>query len=214
MIKFNWRKILREKSDVTNVIDRFRQLSDSKQSNIIGLKQFFDFANNRLFTEEEIPNRPLPQTPCLFISHKMQDYKEALRIAYLANENGYDIYLDILDPLLQNLVNNNGNAILIANLIELGLLNSTHLIAVMTPNTAASRWVPYEFGRVKEHKLVSTHTASWVDNAVPSLPEYLFLCPRYHSENDVKKWLQKENPKGKNKRKMTWPYGKTQPLPN
>lgn len=217
MIKFNGHAILPEKTDnLQEVIDRFRSEKLPTNYEILGLNEFLDSSDQHslVFSDnfDQLMVKKNRLKPCLFISHKQQDYDEALRIAHLAHDCGYDIYLDVLDPLLQN-AQNQKSAILMANLIELGLLNSTHLIAVMTPNTTSSRWVPYEFGRVKEHQLLSYKTSSWAQHYV-KLPEYLYLCPIHHSERQVKQWLKNNNPLWMPYPANAWPYGKTKPIPN
>jgi hypothetical protein len=79
----------------------------------------------------------------------------------------------------------------------MGLLNSTHVMAVITPNTKGSQWVPYEYGRVKDPLPVTLQAACWIDNALlPSaLPEYLYLGAMTRSEADVKTWLRSERSK-------------------
>ena len=44
--------------------------------------------------------RPLPPTCCLFISHRMNDVNNALHIAWVATQCGYDYWLDVHDPKL------------------------------------------------------------------------------------------------------------------
>jgi hypothetical protein len=46
--------------------------------------------------------------------------------------------------------------ILIAAIIAIGPLNSSHVVAIHTSSSAASKWIPYEFGRAKDRRLRST----------------------------------------------------------
>ena len=85
----------------------------------------------------------------VFVSHRKCDVDIADCIAYLAaNQCGYGYWLDIDDPAL-NYVNAPDVAspvkeMLIAAIIEIGLINSTHCIAAITWNSAGSKWIPYE----------------------------------------------------------------------
>jgi hypothetical protein len=73
--------------------------------------------------------------------------------------------LDILDPKLKNMKQLNlspqDEAIAIASIIEMGLLNCLHVVATMTPQTRGSLWIPYEYGRVKDVPPVSIQAPSW-----------------------------------------------------
>lgn len=139
-------------------------------------------------------------SPCVFVSHRKVDVDSALRIAYLACQEGFDYWLDVLDPALGGLPGApwtptpEMSSAAIAGIIEMGLLNSTHVVAVMTPNTKGSQWVPYEYGRVKEPTPVSPQAACWVSNTLsPSeLPEYLYLGTMLKSESDVQSWFRSE----------------------
>jgi hypothetical protein len=101
--------------------------------------------------------------------------------------------------------------ILIAATIEIGLLNSSHVVAVHTSNSAASKWIPYEFGRAKDRRLRSTRAASWLEPTLPlsACGEYVQLAVAAHGgEPRLTKWLQQQNCGGQG----SWPY-KTIPPP-
>lgn len=144
-----------------------------------------------------------PSTRCtLFISHKSTDQQLAERVAELAQGEGFDYWLDVHDPTLQAA---NGSALpepikamIIAAIIEIALLNSTHVIALNTPSSRNSRWVPYEFGRGKRGALPlplpnRRHpAASWFHpREYPSAHgDYLHLSPCLTSERGIRSWLQ------------------------
>jgi hypothetical protein len=138
------------------------------------------------------------RTPRLFVSYKSQDRLYATRLAYLANQEGFEYWMDIINPTLgQANSSSQGTttqkAIVVASIIEVALLNSSHVIATITNRTAASKGVPYEFGRVKDQTVFADVACSWVnpvDN--PPLGEYLFLCPRHRSEGSIRRWLKAE----------------------
>lgn len=130
--------------------------------------------------------RAVAVAPCVFVSHKQQDYALGLRAAFLAGLEGYDYWLDILDPNLQQLVGAAGSlppeiaAVAMAACIEMGLLNSTHVLAIVTPDALSSRWVPYEFGRAKAPTVFSLQAAAYAKNVTSTdlgRVEYLYLCP-------------------------------------
>lgn len=132
---------------------------------------------------------------CVFVSHRQCDVTYAERIAYLAAQSGFQYWLDVHDPSLTSI----GGAslpspvrqILIAAIIEIGLLNSTHVIAVHTRNSDASMWIPYEVGRVKEDRVFATRSCGWFDkSASPNIGEYAYLAERTASEAEVVTWLK------------------------
>ena len=98
-------------------------------------------------------------------------------------------------------------------IIEMALLNSTHVVAVMTANTRGSEWVPYEYGRVKTPQLpISLQAACWADPRIGlDLPGYLYLGEIHRSESDVRQWFQTELQK--QPRKRIGPCGWTGPAP-
>jgi hypothetical protein len=81
--------------------------------------------------------------------------------------------------------------ILTAAIIEMGLLNASHLIAGMTPNTAGSKWLPYEFGRAKFRRLHSPFSASWLYPRMTEsdFGEYIYLAETTRAEVDIRGWL-------------------------
>lgn len=142
-----------------------------------------------------------PSRPCVFVSHRQADVSQAERIAYLACQEGFEYWLDVLDPNLAAVTGavsgsqaSQRSSQAVAAIIEMALLNSTHVVAVITQNTKGSMWVPYEYGRVKDPKaLVALQAACWVDStAAHSLPEYLHLGPIHRSESDIRIWLKGE----------------------
>ena len=90
-----------------------------------------------------------PSRPCVFVSHRRSDGALARRVAFLACKEGFDFWLDVVDPNLYSvtgvtLSSEGAKAAAIAAIIEMALLNSTHVVAVMTANTKGSEWVPYQ----------------------------------------------------------------------
>jgi hypothetical protein len=147
--------------------------------------------------------RPKPSKfncPRVFISHRQIDKAAALRMAWLANQHRFDYWLDVLDPFLFaagkciNLTPYQ-HALLIAAIVELALLNCTHVIALITANSKGSSWIPYEYGRVKDSALTDTHAAAWFDSSCSrllSVPEYFHLGPKLRTKTEVDAWFDSE----------------------
>jgi hypothetical protein len=152
--------------------------------------------------------QPPPACPRVFISHRQIDDTWARRIAWLAWDCPFNHWLDVIDldptrnrqvqllearlgrPLLDH-----ENGILTAAIIEMALLNCTHLLAVMTNNTAGSQWVPYEYGRVKEPPPLALESSCWWDSTTLSgfgIPEYMYLGPILADEAAIRFWLRGE----------------------
>jgi hypothetical protein len=137
-----------------------------------------------------------PDCPRVFVSHKQEDEQLALQIAKVIHGKGFDVWVDVLQlpksaPAQPNTW---GEAILIAAMIEMALINCTHLVAVMTTNTVPSRWVPYEYGRMKDDPPAKLTVSAWRDASVApwSLTEYMHLGPIFDSRRELEAWLQRE----------------------
>lgn len=155
---------------------------------------------------ERRPDGSLPNAITrVFVSHKQQDRDEALRVAWLATQAGHYFWLDILDPVLAS---GRLNPFQTAAAIEMALLNCTHVIALITPQSGASRWIPYEYGRVKEPTPHALNAASWLHpQTAQPIPEYLYLGAPTKSEPDISRWLS-PRPQG-----LPWSGPPTRPLP-
>jgi hypothetical protein len=137
-----------------------------------------------------------PREPRLFISHKQADGAKAKRVAWLAKNCGFNYWLDVLDPTIEWLHqaerDEKKRGIMLAAVIEMALLNSTHVIALITRKAVASRWIPYEYGRVKDHRIQSEQVACWVaPRQRRLLTEYMYLGDQLLTEQDICRWLRK-----------------------
>jgi hypothetical protein len=76
--------------------------------------------------------------------------------------------------------------VLIAAVIEIGLLNASHVIAATTPSSAGSKWIPYEFGRAKDRHVHSIYAASWLEPGMKPTDcgEYIYLAELTATELD------------------------------
>jgi hypothetical protein len=152
---------------------------------LLNLSEPFDSLKSR------VRKIPVLSQPRLFISHKQADRALALRAAQWAQQAGFLYWLDVLDPAL-SLATKAENARAIAAAIEVALLNCSHLVAVMTNETKKSRWVPYEYGRVKGPLVLATKLAAWKTSGLADeLPEYCYLA-QVHSDDQVLPWLEHE----------------------
>jgi len=133
--------------------------------------------------------RSLPHEKRVFISHRRVDEAKAKSIASILNKAKISYWLDVLDPTLST--NQSLSAIIIANIIEIALINCTHVIALMTNNSKGSQWIPYEYGRVKEERLLVRNTAAYVSNLHDSLPDYMELGDQFDNDQDMIRWLKK-----------------------
>lgn len=139
--------------------------------------------------KKKLPN------PRVFISHRQADKDYALRVAHLANQNGFDYWVDVLDPNLSAIgahPDPDDIAILTAAIIEMALINCTHVLVIMTPNTKGSLWVPYEYGRITELPTVHGRAAAWLHPGLNSPPEYLLLGVIAKTEFDIETWFESE----------------------
>ncbi len=157
-----------------------------------GLQQLADFENwlkeLEIVRLNERPGGELPRKITrIFISHKQQNRDEALRVAWLASQAGHHFWLDILDPTLNG---TSLNPIQTACVIEMGLLNCSHVIALITPESRPSRWIPYEYGRVKEPTPYALNSACWLHpTQYSSVAEYLYLGAQTRTEAHITGWM-------------------------
>jgi hypothetical protein len=197
----------------------------------------FPFANPASAIQwlDDIRNAPKKATPAnacprVFVSHRQIDEGDARRCAWLSWDKKFDYWLDVIDLDPQR--NKQVQAfqatwnrpltpfeemVLLAAIIEMAILNCTHVLALMTSNTAGSQWVPYEYGRVKDKTIRGA--ACWWDSttlAQGKLPEYVHLADVHGNEAEISAWLQAElakvagcpsRPKGK------WSEPATKSLP-
>ena len=138
-----------------------------------------------------------PPVPRLFISHRRADVEPARRVALLAKQAGFEYWLDVEDPNLGAFglaPSPQGQALVVAAVIEIALINSSHLLAVITRNSFGanpSAWIPYEYGRVKDDTVYCDRTSCWLagDVAAKPLPEYLHLGHKHRTETEISAWL-------------------------
>lgn len=112
-------------------------------------------------------NSSVQRSPnCIFISHQKHDSSNARMIAdYLLNA-GIDVYFDEYDTSIDR-----DNPISVVNAIKRGILNSTHLLCLLSRHALNSKWIPWEIGYGYDRTKVIGLTLDELSHAV--LPEYL-----------------------------------------
>ncbi len=136
-----------------------------------------------------------PGKPCIFISHQRNDADKGERVACLVEHHAIDSWLDVHDPtlaLVNRLAPNDPRrAALVAAIVEIALLSSTHVIALMTAHSAQSKWVPYELGRAKARRIASPQAAIWLASGqkVSNCGDYVLLTVVTQDEPGVARWL-------------------------
>ena len=143
---------------------------------------------------------PPLRCPRLFVSHRQIDDARARQVAAIARTAGFQVWLDAEDADLAALAKSGDTRTpeevseLTAAFIETALLNSTHVIALITTNTPGSKWVPYEYGRVKDPFMHSPQAACWIESGVTKkdLGEYLLLGVRTETDQQIQAWLDQE----------------------
>src|ERR1022692_4224779 len=85
---------------------------------------------------------------CVFVSHQYSDLAVAIEVGNQLKALEIDIWLDAEDIQTQQAAAS-GDQRKLAEAIERGLSNCTHLLAVISPKTRTSWWVPYEIGSVR-----------------------------------------------------------------
>jgi hypothetical protein len=106
----------------------------------------------------------------VFISYKHVDRDLAMRINNRLKLEGIKTYLDVLDNESQS--TENITAVITKNIAE-----CTHLIAVVSHQTASSWWVPFEIGEATiSAKRIASYQAGY-----NKLPEYLDMWPQMDS---------------------------------
>ena len=112
----------------------------------------------------------------VFISHHSSDSAIAAKIsARLLSQHRVLSYLDVVDPH----IGRNGEDL--ADHIRSQMGSCDHLIAVVSFNTRASQWVPWEIGVATEKEFpLATYS-----EMISDMPEFLVAWPRLRSMTDL-----------------------------
>ncbi|MCP1999586.1 toll/interleukin-1 receptor domain-containing protein [Nitrobacter winogradskyi] len=111
----------------------------------------------------------------VFISHKKEDAEQASAISAHLIANGLTVYLDVIDAQLGK------SGPDLADYIRSQMDKCTQLLAVISPQTQASWWVPWEIGVATEKE---RFLASFVSGGA-AVPEYLVKWPYLRTRADL-----------------------------
>lgn len=213
-IVFDWREVAEFEWS-----ERYQIVFDRLEGQVAGIRAWKDFLGRRLHVvgdpdqasslvaerlhvfqanvESDNLERHNRKRLCVFVSHRQSDVAEAVEIADAIDRHGrFDIWLDIWDRDLQSIFNtrlsNSDRALQTAMTIEMALINSLRVIAIVTDNSSGSAWIPYEFGRVRFDLPYCQNAATCIQGPITHvLPEYMLLGPIIYRENDrsLRDWL-------------------------
>jgi hypothetical protein len=130
-------------------------------------------------------NVPRPKRPTVFISHRSTDKAFARELAAEIVLWGIDVWLDDDDEATKTAEANGDNKAL-ALAIEAGVKGSTHMLALLSPKTAGSMWVPYEVGAGRACGL---RLGFVVELGTKDLPAWLALGETFKSQFSLRFWL-------------------------
>lgn len=132
----------------------------------------------------------------VFISYRHIDRMTAFQIAHQFDANNIKYYLDVTDDESKSTDD-------ITEVITQNIKKSTHLLAIISPNTSGSWWVPFEIGQatISNRRICSyAVTNSSLDLSGMSfrflanhLPDYLQKWPVLVSRADLDKFIQQYN---------------------
>ncbi len=125
-------------------------------------------------------------TNCIFISHRQADWQLAIQIAGVFGALDLDFWLDI-EQLQASEPKTDAEHLQLAKSIEAGLESSTHLLALITPNTLGSMWVPFEIGCARTRR---KPLAFLVHAEVASTPSYFVFGKKLADQDDLYKWAR------------------------
>ncbi|VVO86839.1 toll/interleukin-1 receptor domain-containing protein [Pseudomonas fluorescens] len=110
----------------------------------------------------------------VFISYRHTDRTHAMAINTRLTQANIKTYLDVLDPESQTTED-------ITTVITRNITECTHLMAVVSEQTAQSWWVPFEIGEAT----ISNRRICSYKIGPSALPLYLDKWPKLSDENDI-----------------------------
>lgn len=124
---------------------------------------------------------------CVFISHKWEDKEAAQVVARELAALDVDYWLDVEDDASVSAAQARDDKAL-SEAIERGIQNSSHLLALLTPRTRESWWVPYEIGAARAY---SRSLIFLLHKDLKDRPAWLSLGQRViASKPDLDTWAQ------------------------
>lgn len=111
---------------------------------------------------------------CVFLSHQKNDRDAAKEVADYLKKAGIDVYFDEYDMELK-IHHQNNDPKAVTKAICNGINNSSHMLTIVSPNTIASTWVPFEIG----YGFDKTELLVLCLKGIPKgkLPEYIRTAP-------------------------------------
>jgi hypothetical protein len=128
----------------------------------------------------------------VFISYRHSDRQKAIEIATKLRLNSITYYLDVIDEESKTTDD-------ITEVITKNIKKCTHLLAIISPNTNGSWWVPFEIGEATiadrricsyAYKESTLMYRSLLNNYKSFLPEYLQKWPLLLSDSDLDIFIQ------------------------
>ena len=128
----------------------------------------------------------------VFISYRHMDRPQAMAINSRLIQANIKTYLDVLDPESQTTDD-------ITGVITRNITECTHLLAVVSEQTALSWWVPFEIGEatISNRRICSFRTGP------AKLPEYLDKWPKLSTASDLNFFIDAYREEVSSKRSMT-----------
>lgn len=117
----------------------------------------------------------------VFVSHRSLDGLLASRISDLVTASGMRVYLDERDPATRG----SSSRRELREAIDRALNEATHMIAIISPFSRNSDWVPYEIGVARQR---GVSVAAVVQKGVRE-PEYLDSLSVLRSAEELVDWL-------------------------
>ena len=128
----------------------------------------------------------------VFISYRHMDRPQAMAINSRLIQANSKTYLEVLDPESQTTDD-------ITGVITRNITECTHLLAVVSEQTALSWWVPFEIGEatISNRRICSFRTGP------AKLPEYLDKWPKLSTASDLNFFIDAYREEVSSKRSMT-----------
>ena len=123
-------------------------------------------SNYRTFSE----SRKSRGIECVFLSHQQRDKDICKKIADYLLKADIDVYFDEYDEDLK-IYRQSNRPQGVVDSIRKGINNSSHMLAIISPNTIYSKWVPWEIGYGYDQTEVTALTLKGIKDS--DLPDYL-----------------------------------------
>lgn len=122
--------------------------------------------NVRIFSE----SRKSEGVECVFLSHQKSDKDICRKIANYLMAANIDVYFDEDDEDLK-IYRQASRPQGVVDSIRKGIINSSHMLVVISPNTIYSKWVPWEVGYGYDRTDLGVLTLKGIKDE--DLPDYL-----------------------------------------